>query len=206
MSHSVRRAALGVARDPWDDAPRLIIPQFNAVPLTKDPLRPPCIENAREGVVRLEKGDFVVLQLQFRVGDDKTIAKDWQALDTLESTALPWSPWDGVLAPASLDRALPTVESAPAISFGPMGGRSLRAPFDHDAIHRYFADFIEHGQDACMRSRLCAGHADLADKINDSVLTMGDKLLKRIADDGGMHLLLERLRECGRHDIVAKFQ
>lgn len=156
--------------------------------------------------MRLAKGDFVVLQLQFRVGDGDTIAKDWQALDAVECIALPWAPWDEVVRPAVLARDLPAIESGPPVDLGPTGGRFLRARFDRDTIRHYFADIIDHGEDAFMRSHLGADHADLAHKIKDSRITMGDKLLKRITDDGNMALLLERLRACGRDDIVAKLQ
>ncbi len=36
----------------------------------------PYVKDAGQGIVRLAKGDFVVLQLQFRVGDGDTLAKD----------------------------------------------------------------------------------------------------------------------------------
>lgn len=156
------------------------------------------------GIVRLGKGDFAVFQLQFRVGDDDTIFKDWQALDALESIALPWAPWDDATTPAFTALGLPSLQASPLVYFTGMPGRLLRAPFDHAAVHAYFADFIEDGQDAFVRSHFEASSAVLLTGINDSMFTMADRLLKRIAEEGSTDVLLERLRACGRNDIVAK--
>ncbi len=172
--------------------------------LVEDPPLPSHVRDPKQGTVRLERGDFIVLQLQFRVGNDSTIAKDWQALDVLDALVIPWTPWDYVTPPAFFSPFLPTVHSVPAINFGPFRGRMICARFDHNAVHNYYADFIEHDQDTYMRSHFGSPQTDVINGLSEYMYTMGDRLLKRIADEGNMGMLVQRLRECGMEDIASK--
>lgn len=162
------------------------------------------VSNYDAGNMHLKKGDFAVFQLQFRVGDDDTILNDWQALDAIESISIPWAPWDNATPPAFTALGLPSLHRAPLVQFAGAEGRLLCAPFDHTAVHAYFADFIKNGQDAFVRSHFEASSAVLLTGINDSMFTMADRLLKRIAEEGRTDMLLERLNACGRSDIVEK--
>lgn len=213
---------MGVAKDPWGNDPRLRVVQFNTFEVggaappgpqlrpiadTSSQLlqvAPPevIIGDPTGGIVRLGKGDFAVFQLQFRVGDDDTISKDWQALDALESITMVWE--KTTTHPAFTAPSLPIPQGPPVLDSAGASGRLLRAPFDHAAVHAYFADFIEDGQDAFVRSHFEASSAVLLTDINDLMFTMADRLLKRIAEEGSTDVLLERLRACGRNDIVAK--
>lgn len=162
------------------------------------------VSNFDAGNMRLKKGDFAVFQLQFRVGDDDTILNDWQALDAIESISIPWAPWDNATPPAFTALGLPSLQGPPLIHFAGAEGRLLCAPFDHTAVHAYFEDFIKNGQDAFVRSHFEASSAVLLTGMNDSMFTMADRLLKRIAEEGSTDMLLERLNACGRSDIVEK--
>ncbi|OJT10745.1 hypothetical protein TRAPUB_12739 [Trametes pubescens] len=200
----IPRAALGVAKDPWDKSPRLRVPHFNTFELRQAAPAGGIDSDYKHGTIRLNKGDFAVFQLQFHVGDDDTISKDWQALDALESIALPWAPWDNSTAPAFTALGLPSLQGPPLVHFSNAPGRLLCAPFDHGAVHEYFADLIEDSEDAFLRSHFGSSSAVLSNTVNVSMFTMADTLLKRVAEEGNVNVLLGRLRACGRHDIVEK--
>lgn len=163
-----------------------------------------CIKNFEEGTVQLAKGDFVIFHFQFRVGNDNTIAKDWQALNALESFVLPWSPWDCVTPVEVITAVMPTIHTPPVANSVPSHGRLLCVPFDHAAVSTYYADFTDHSEERYLDSHFGSAHRDVVHSVNESMLMMGDRLLARIIEDGNVGVLLSRLRECGRPDIVDK--
>lgn len=144
------------------------------------------------------------MQLQFRVGDDDTIFKDWVALGALEAFFIPWTPWDGVSTPAALATSLPTVQ-APAS--GAEGSRLLRAPFDQRAVRAHYADFIEHGKEAYLRSHFGDVRADMSRSSDDMLAMLGEMLggAGFGTQAGDTDALVQHLRDMGIHDIADMF-
>lgn len=146
----------------------------------------------------------MVYQFQFHVGDDDTICKDWEALNALECFALPWAPWDNATPSSFIALSLPTLRGPPLIEFPDTPGQLLCAPFDHAAVNHYFADFLENSEDAFLRSHIGPDSAVMLNTIKNTTLSMADRLLDRVIENGNMDVLLERLRACGRDDLVEK--
>lgn len=90
------------------------------------------------------------------------------------------------------------------IDFPDTPGRLLCAPFDHAAVNHYFADFLENGEDAFLRSHIGPDSTVVLNTIKNTTLSMADRLLDRVIEKGNMDVLLERLRACGRYDLVEK--
>lgn len=162
------------------------------------------VRNYNAGNIRLRKGDFAVFQLQFRIGDDDTISNDWQALHALESISIPWVPWDNANPDAFTAGftalSLPGLQGSPPVYFPEL----LSAPFDHAAVDHYFEDLVQNGQDAFLCSHVGAASTVMSNTVNNTMVTMADRLLNRVIEKGNMDVLLERLRACGRHDLVEK--
>ncbi|KAI1797211.1 hypothetical protein LXA43DRAFT_983264 [Ganoderma leucocontextum] len=150
-------AAIGVARDPWDETPRLYIKNFNGTELHPDSTLPPAIHSASRGIVELYPGDFVLLHLQFRVGDGRTagIDKDVLALANLFGFALPLrSPCTCGDDPTVLDAALDA-------SFGPGNiAEGLTSMFNDGAIKAYYNDLIQRGERAHIESHHGRAHVE----------------------------------------------
>ncbi|KAI0671699.1 hypothetical protein C8Q78DRAFT_1168540 [Trametes maxima] len=206
------RVAVGVATDPWDNVPRLTVTSVNGIEVKKG-TQPAQIKNAEEGIVALRTGDFAILHLQFRVGDGDAISKDWEAFHCLESIVLPWASWDGTTPPASLIPSLPTAQSPPVPTPTPAQGGStaqtpsahaLRAPFDQRAVRTYYADFIERGEEAYMRSHYGDARTDMARGAEQMMEMMGEMLLGHVAQAGNTDVLVRRLRESGMGDLADK--
>ncbi|OJT10743.1 hypothetical protein TRAPUB_12737, partial [Trametes pubescens] len=202
----VLRATIGVPTDPWDHVPRLAVSQINTIELVPHTPLPTHVKDSTEGTILLNTGDFVVLHLQFRVGDGNKITKDWEALSTLEAVFLPWVLWDGVTPLSNIAASLPTVQSSSSVESSQACGQLLCAPFDTQAVHHYFAHFIQSGQNAYMESHLGSARADLATTMDHSTFVMGDRLLRGIAQAGNLHVLVRRLREAGMDNVVDKFR
>ncbi|EIW61127.1 uncharacterized protein TRAVEDRAFT_46351 [Trametes versicolor FP-101664 SS1] len=152
----VPRVAMGVAHDPWDHVPRLSIVQINTNEFVSSAPLPKQVKDADQGTILLSTGDFVVLQLQFRLGNDGTISKEWDALGTIEAIFLPYVPWNGVPAITQLPPLLPTVQSPTSVCGIPAIGHLLRVPLDQEAVRHYFADFWQHGKEVYMRTHFGA--------------------------------------------------
>ncbi|OJT10916.1 hypothetical protein TRAPUB_12572, partial [Trametes pubescens] len=193
----VPRVALGVANDPWDKSLRLEISHINGSEAKPNAPLPANVKDATEGTILLNTGDFAILQLQFRVGDGDTISKDWEALGALEAFFLPWASSDDTTAPASL----PTAQ-APAS--GGDGTGLLRAPFDQRGVRAHYADFIEHGEEAYMRSHFGDAQTGGMSRAEGMVAAMGEMLLGQGAQAGNADVLVQRLRDAGMGEIADK--
>ncbi|OJT03812.1 hypothetical protein TRAPUB_5542 [Trametes pubescens] len=199
------RVAMGVAYDPWDNVPRLAIRQLNSVEIVNDGRVPAHVKDANNGTVLLKTGDFVVFQLQFRVGDGDTISKDWEALSALEALFVPWVPWDGVQEPATLAMSLPTVQSSPYADGTSTLGRLLRVPFDQRAIKDYYADFVERGEHAYLESHFGRGPASTMQTSDSSMNAMVTEMIRRIVREGNISAFIERMSDAGMENLVDKF-
>ncbi|KAI0635897.1 hypothetical protein C8Q77DRAFT_1100288 [Trametes polyzona] len=207
----VARVALGVANDPWDNVPRLQVSYLNGAEMKKDAPPSANIKDANNGFVLLNTGEYAILHLQFRVGDGDMISKDWEALGALEAIYLPWAPWDGS---TPLDATAASLPSAHAHSLAnptadgsdstAHAGKLLRAPFDQRAIRSYYADFIERGEEAYMRSHYGDARADMARNADEMMAAMGEMLLSQVAQAGNTDILVRRLRDCGMGELADK--
>lgn len=166
---------------------------------------PKQVKDADQGTILLSTGDFVVLQLQFRLGNDDTISKEWDALGTIEAIFLPYVPWNGVPAITQLPPLLPTVQSPTSVYGIPAIGHLLRVPLDQEAVRHYFADFWQHGKEVYMRTHFGAVRADLTHRTESAMMMMGDRLLRGIVQSRNLVPLVQRLREAGMYDTAAKF-
>ncbi|OJT15442.1 hypothetical protein TRAPUB_7997, partial [Trametes pubescens] len=140
---------------------------------------------------------------EFRVGDDDTIVKDWVALGALEAIFLPWTPWDGTSTPATLAASLPTAQ-APGASGGETG-RLLRAPFSQRAVRTHYADFIEHGEEAYMRSHFGDARADMSRSVDDMLTMMVQVLGGSGALAESTEQIEQQLRDIGFGDLADTF-
>ncbi|KAI0649152.1 hypothetical protein C8Q79DRAFT_999011 [Trametes meyenii] len=206
------RVAVGVATDPWDNVPRLDVASVNGIEVKKD-ARPAHIKDAEQGIVALHTGEFAILHLQFRVGDGDAISKDWEAFHCVESIVLPWVSWDGTTPPSALVPSLPTAQSppGPASTTAAEGsstqaprGHALRAPFDQRAVQTHYADFIERGEEAYMRSHYGDARTDMARGAEQMMEMMGEMLLGQVAQAGNTDVLVQRLRETGMGELADK--
>ncbi|OJT07607.1 hypothetical protein TRAPUB_1537 [Trametes pubescens] len=204
MRDGVPSAAIGVANDPWDKVHRLGISYINGVEVKKDAPLPDNIKNANEATILLNTGEYAILHLQFRVGDGNTISKDWEALGALEAFFLPWAPWDGTSAPAALAGSFPTAQAPASDASSTTHGRLLRAPFDQPGVDEYFADFIEHGEEAYTRSHYGDARANMSRVADESMAVMGERLLAQVAQAGNTDVLIQRLRDSGMGELADK--
>ncbi|KAI0833436.1 hypothetical protein BC628DRAFT_1308562 [Trametes gibbosa] len=209
------RAAMSVATDPWDKAPRLKTSHINGVEFKKETPTPANIKDVKAGTIVLHTGEYAVLHLQFRVGDGDTISKDWEALGCLEAIHLPWASWDGAVSPATVAATLPSAQSPPqppsgtsevgsSTSPGQARAHLLRAPFDQLAIRAHYADFIERGEEAYMRSHYGDARTDMTRNAEGMLAAMSEILLGQVAQAGSTDILAQRLRESGLDDIADK--
>ncbi|KAH9903001.1 hypothetical protein C8Q73DRAFT_661874 [Cubamyces lactineus] len=201
----VERVAVGVANDPWDEQPRLEVKYINGAEIKKKAPLPENIKDATQGVIALNTGEYAILHLQFRVGNGDTISKDWEAFGCLASFFIPWAPWDGTTPYASLAPSLPTAQSAYlATPAQATSSQAVRATFDQRAVRAHYADFIERGEDAYLRSHYGDARADMAQSAEGMLATMGELLLGQVAQAGGTETLVQRLRDGGMGDIADK--
>ncbi|KAI9060681.1 hypothetical protein FKP32DRAFT_1595408 [Trametes sanguinea] len=202
----ISRAAIGVANDPWDKAPRLQVMYINGVEVKKGVPLPTQVKDAKEGILQLNTGDYAILHLQFRVGDGDNISKDWEAFNCLESVCFPWVSWDGSTPYTTLASSLPTVQSAArsAPDTGSSPGRLLRATINQPLVRAYYKDFVEHGEEAYMRSHFGDARADLSRSADNMMEMMGELLLGQVAQAGNTDVLVQRLRDSGLGDLADK--
>ena len=96
--------------------------------------------NTSRGVVALKRGDFAILQMQFRVGHEDTICAYWHVFMFLDSLVIPLlSPWDG----RSAD--LCDKEFTAFFKSGRRPPVGLRARMDPRAIVDYYEDAVKKG-------------------------------------------------------------
>ena len=180
---------------------------------------PSAIKSVEEGIVALNPGDFVIYNFQFRVGDGDRIAKDWEALGCIESLRIPYALWDGTAAPTSLipslvlaQSPLPPSPSTPpsaassssSSSTPPPSAHSVTAKLDQRAVRAHYADFVERGEEAYMRSHFGDARADMARSAEGVMAAMGEMLLGEVARAGNTGVLVQRLRDMGMADLADK--
>ncbi|OSD06538.1 hypothetical protein PYCCODRAFT_1383571 [Trametes coccinea BRFM310] len=205
----ISRAAIGVADDPWDQAPRLEIKSINGVEIKKGAPLPSQIQDDKTGTLLLNTGDYAIMHMQFRVGDGDNVSKDWEALSCLESLCFPWVSWDGSTPHASLASSLPTAQS-PILSADNTGsssaapGHLLRAPINQPMVRAHYKDFIEHGEEAYLRSHYGDARAEMSRSADGMMEMMSELLLGQVAQAGNTDVLVQRLRDCGLADLADK--
>lgn len=160
----------------------------------------------------LNQGEYAIFHLQFRVGDGDAISKEWQALGCLEKIHIPYATWDGTASPSTLASSLPlaqsdTPSSTAEGSSGSAGvGQSLRASFNQRAIRAHYADFIERGEEAYLRSHYGDARANMARDADKMMEMMGEMLLGSVAQAGNTDVLVQRLRNMDMHDLADKLE
>ncbi|TFK94081.1 hypothetical protein K466DRAFT_510485 [Polyporus arcularius HHB13444] len=194
-------AVIPVARDPWDKKPRLFIKNFNGTELhANDPL-PPAVKNADRGIVELAQGEYVILQMQYRVGDGVTIAKDMQALHLLQALTIP------VVQP--LPESAPEERLAHLLDIeftreqrqedaDPLG---IRVAFDQDVIQEYFRDYVDHGERAYIASHYGPKGLELWEMRVQEMERKGRAKLEELIQAGGnVPGLIAYMRSAGMND------
>ena len=162
--------------------------------------QPRNIKDATEGIVELKVGEYAIFHAQFRVGDGDTISKHWEALSCLETLVVPYAIWDGTSPPATLVSLLPQADKQPPSDVG----RALRARFDQPAVKTYYADYLEKGEEAYIRSHFGDARADMTRGAEQMMEMMGKMLLGSVAQSGNTGVLVQRLKDMGMDDIAAK--
>ncbi|PIL35613.1 hypothetical protein GSI_02341 [Ganoderma sinense ZZ0214-1] len=163
MKNSIKLAAVGVPDDPVYLRPRLYVSHINGQALHKPP-HPPGMLDVEDGIVALDPGDFAIIRIQFRVGDEYTVNMEWQALRCLDHIIIPFMPWDRLSHPISLSLAVPPAYMLPELTAWAARApivKHLLVPFDQDAITVHYRDYIEHGEEAFFRSHYGKAHMDL---------------------------------------------
>ncbi|PIL35614.1 hypothetical protein GSI_02342 [Ganoderma sinense ZZ0214-1] len=201
----IEYAAAGVAIDPWDKTPRLEVAYVNGeeVKHQKPSQLPPAVKDAKDGIIALNHGEYVILHLQFRVGDGDRISKDWEGLSLCETIRIPYAVWDGAALPASLLSSLPLAQTPTPTSADGLG-KALRAGFNQRAVRAHYADFIERGEEAYIRAHFGDARADMVRSGERMMEMMGEMLLGQVAQAGGTDVLVQRLRDMGMGDIADK--
>ncbi|PIL35663.1 hypothetical protein GSI_02393 [Ganoderma sinense ZZ0214-1] len=189
--------ALGIAHDPWDMSPRMYVKNFNGTELHPDNPLPPAIHNEPRGIFELHPGEYVLLHLQFRVGDGRNagINKDFTALSNLFGLALPLrSPWNPNHDPAALDADLDArFWEDGAFRIG------LLAELDRDAIKAYYRDYLYDGEFAHIESHYGRTHLKMWEQRSRDAGIMGLQEYRRTrgATQRGFDLHQEQLRRAG---------
>lgn len=176
------------------------VPQVKETP-------PASVKDVTSGIVALNQGEYVIYNLQFRVGDGDSVAKDWEALRCLETIHVPYAIWDGTSSPSSLASYLPLVQNQSSASAGASSegkGQSLRAPFNQRAVTAHYADYIEHDEEAYVRSHFGDERTDMARNADNMMAMMGEMLLGSVAQAGNTDLLAQRLRDMGMDELAGK--
>ncbi|KAI0714253.1 hypothetical protein C8T65DRAFT_806224 [Cerioporus squamosus] len=187
-------AVIPVARDPWDKTPRLFIKNFNGTELhANDPL-PPAVKKADRGIIELAPGENVILQMQYRVGDSVTIAKDMQALHLLQALTIPIIqpvPESDVALEHWLDVEFTRQQREEDAT--PIG---IRVAFDQDVIKKYFRDYVDHGERAYIVSHYGSKGLDLWETRLQEMERKGRAKLEELIQAGG----IAYMRSAGMND------
>jgi hypothetical protein len=152
----------------------------------------------------LNPGEYAIFHLQFRIGDGKHISKDWEAIRICETIHIPYALWDGTAAPSSLVPSLPLAQTPTPTITG--NGKALRATFNQRVVREHYADFIEHGEEAYIRTHFGDARADMARSGEQMMEMMGEMLLGHVAESGGTDVLVQRLRDMGMGDMADKLR
>ncbi|RDX57333.1 hypothetical protein OH76DRAFT_31352 [Lentinus brumalis] len=146
-------AALRVAEDPLYRCPRLAIKNVAGVEFQAD--HPPLsVVNEPHGIVFLAPGEYVVYNVQFRVGDGNKCSTDVDALIHLRALSFVWQlaedyvPW--VQERAEHIRLNPRECPAPK-DVGPPPPETL-IPFDLPIVFAYYLDAIKEGEPSTWRA------------------------------------------------------
>ena len=221
-----RLAAVGVATDPWADIPRVHVSNINTetvrplrpteypvleltvtIAQTHEPPYPPGMRDVNQGIVGLAPGDFAIIEIQFRIGDEKTINLDWQALRCLDHLVVPFMLWDRVSNATTLASAVPPAYTLPDLSSSerpyPSAIKHIRMPFDQEVVSGYYRDHIEHGEDYFMRTH----HGDAQTDMSNDEVEKGTALIRKnlLHESGGnLEAGLDYYRAIGLGDFVEK--
>ena len=203
---SVTYVALGVPDDPWEKRPRLDVTDVNgqevvqsflarsyasvltvSSQVTQNKPAPNAIKDHKQSIVALKPGEYAILHLQFRVGDGERITKDWEAFSLLDTLHIPYTLWDGTSNPASLVPSLVLAQSSDPTPESP--AKSVRIQFNQRAVKEHYADFIQHGEQAYVRSHFGEERANMAAQAEDMMTMMGEMMLNSVAQNGGTNVL-----------------
>ena len=145
----------------------------------------------------LKTGEYAIFNLQFRVGDGENITKDWQAMECLETFRIPYVLWDGTSDPSTFVSSLPLAQTPSLVPASEMESptRSLSVRFDQPAVTEHYSEFIEHGEEAYIRSHF--GDARLSMVRNTQSL-----LGMFLEQNGTMEVMLDHLRTMGMGDLA----
>ncbi|KAI0649147.1 hypothetical protein C8Q79DRAFT_494910 [Trametes meyenii] len=198
--------AIGVAYDPFEHRPRVLVTHINGTTVDQDAL-PDSVKDAKQGIVSLGPGDHAIMALQFRVWNGANISfKDFQALVCLESIFVPYAVWDGTTHPASLAASLPRASYPARAIMLSRGGRgtdnALQAAFDQDAARAHYADYLERGQDAYLRSHYSDARADAVNESRQMADMLDEMMLAEIKQAGMMDEYLRHLRASGMDELA----
>ena len=128
------------------------------------------MKDSTEAIVALYPGDYAVMSLQFRTGDDKSINKDWKAFQLLDQVVIPFMLWDSTTPPETLAASLP-----PAYTLLDSPGKDvkfLRVYLDQLAISKYYRDAIKYGDDVFLRTH----NGDVHAAMNSSLIRAQEAL------------------------------
>ncbi|KAI0368593.1 hypothetical protein BV20DRAFT_968945, partial [Pilatotrama ljubarskyi] len=185
-------AAIGVAEDPWTDSPRVLIMNFNGTDM-KEGVPPPAeVHDAARGIVTLKPGDYVLLHMQFRIGDGDAYKRDWHAFSFLHSIYVAFVPsWPGI-PPDAADRAL-----AGEFGNGHPPAAPLGARFDHTVMRAHYDDDVERGAGAYMENHFGKERADMIHSLMAMGETMGTHTFGLLRENGMLEALVEKMKEAG---------
>ena len=151
--------------------------------------------NPERGIVALKPGQYAIMQMQFRVGDGKTIRTYWNALSRLDSLCMPFiAPWKGD-SPDAYDEVF-TKQRIP---------QGLCAYMDMEAIVTFYRDAAVKGEHAFVESHY---GKDQADKWREAHLEMNDVTqalldIFSIATGGqGIRDFSEHCRTTGNNELL----
>ncbi|KAI0714288.1 hypothetical protein C8T65DRAFT_644606 [Cerioporus squamosus] len=192
-------AVMSVPQDPWTKQPRFLLWNINGTEIHGNTPLPPIVKDAKEGIVALSPGDFVEFHVQFRIGDDDLITREFEAFAALQSVCVAFTPWDGKASPAGLNRALVKLQARgedPPSKFG------LVASIDQDALVVHYGDFLLRGEDAYMESHFGKERVLIMRQLGKLAEKEGKKTWEDAQLTGESDEMLERLRGAGLGDLA----
>ncbi|KAI0707395.1 hypothetical protein C8Q76DRAFT_589504, partial [Earliella scabrosa] len=135
-------ASIGVAYDPWDERPRLLIKNISGTEFVTNAAFPPTVMNAGgSGTVILRPGDYVVFHAEFRLGNGDTITNVVAALSRLRHLVLPWYTLDS----STVDDLINGTSRGPPVPDDIAKVQVQYVEFDRPTIRAYYDDLLEHG-------------------------------------------------------------
>ncbi|RDX57373.1 hypothetical protein OH76DRAFT_1395171 [Lentinus brumalis] len=189
-----KHAILTVVDDVWDKKPRLFISHIDGINVSNQPNRPEIIDAAR-GIVKLDPGQFVVMQLQYRIGDGTDIRRDWSALACMQSLILPiFAPWDDKRPPDVYDRALTEYLKGKIEHL-----LGIRCDLKADPLEDYYGDLIYHGDRKFVESHYGKEHADALERKHNEVFEHEEEMARtfRMMGGGTLDAFVEHCKRSG---------